>query len=291
MEVGGWKLEVGGWRLEVEPYYWKTSNFQLPTSNIHQGLLIFIILRCHMHPTNCLNCATLLTADDRFCPTCGQKSSTHKITMPHIWHDIFHAFTHADKGFLYVFRELLYRPGHVAREYVDGMRKKYFNPFSYLFIIVAVATLLSSTFNLMADPSRRDPISLFLNKHANVVMLVHVPISAFFSWLFFIRSKRSYAESLVLFTYTGGERSAIYSLLVVPVMVALPQYYLTIVWTFHIAFFLYFGWACAQFFRQQNVWGYIRGIAVAFLTLMVIYALISAAYYVYYRYINVPPPR
>ena len=244
-----------------------------------------------MYPTNCLNCATLLTADDRFCTTCGQKSSTHKITMSHIWHDVFHAFTHADKGFLYVFKELLYRPGHVAREYVDGMRKKYFNPFSYLFIIVAVATLLASTFNLMADPSRRDPISMFLNKHANIVILTNVPISAFFSWIFFIRSKRSYAENLVLFAYTGAERSAIYSLLVVPLMVALPEYYMPIVWTYHVVCILYFGWACTQFFRERNVWGFIRGIAVGLLTFMVIYALIGTAYYVYYHYFYVAPPR
>ena len=242
-----------------------------------------------MHPTNCLNCATLLTADDRFCPTCGQKSDTHKITMSHIWHDVIHAFTHADKGFLYVFKELLYRPGHVAREYVDGMRKKYFNPFSYLFIIVAVATLLVSTFDLMTP--RRDPISVFLNKHANIVILLNVPIGAFFSWLFFIRSKRSYAENLVLFAYTGAQRSALYSLVIVPIMVALPQHFLKIVYAYHFVCIIYFGWACTQFFRQRNVWGYIRGIGAPLLTFIVMYALISAAYYVYRYYFYVPSPR
>ena len=208
--------------------------------------------------------------------------------MTHIWHDIIHAFTHADKGFLFVFKEMLYRPGHLAREYIDGMRKRYFNPFSYLFIIVAVATLLSSTFNLMA-PSGRDPISVFLNKHANFVILLNVPIGAFFSWLFFIKSKRSYAENLVLFAYTGGERSAVYSLLVVPIMVAFPQHFLKIVWTYHIICITYFGWASTQFFRQRNVWGFIRGIGAALLTFAVMYGLISAAYYIYFRYVYVQP--
>jgi hypothetical protein len=244
-----------------------------------------------MHPTNCLNCATLLTADDRFCPTCGQKTDTHKITMSHIWHDVMHAFTHADKGFLYVFKELLYRPGHLSREYVDGMRKKYFNPFSYLFIIVAIATLLASTFNLMTAPSHRDPVSLFLNKHANIVILLNVPIGAFFAWLFFLGSKRSYAENLVLYAYTGGERSAVYSLVVVPLMVAFPKYFMTIVYAYHVVCILYFGWACTQFYQKKNLWGWVRGIAASLFTFYVMYGLIRMAYYVYYHYFFVPPPR
>lgn len=243
-----------------------------------------------MHPTNCLNCGTLLTADDRFCPTCGQKTDTHKMTMSHIWHDLIHAFTHADKGLLFVWKEMLHRPGHVAREYVDGMRKKYFNPFSFLLIIVAVATLLAASFDLMTG-NRRDPISIFLNKHANFVILLNVPIGAFFSWMLFRGSGRTYAENMVLHAYANGERSAFYSLLLVPLMLLLPKQFMTIVYTYHVAWMIYLGWACSQFFQQRNAWGYIRGALVALFTFAIIYLLITTAYVVYYRYIYVPVRR
>ena len=84
-----------------------------------------------MHPTTCLNCGTLLTADDNFCPHCGQKSRIHRLTLVHIFHEFFHSFTHADKGFLGITADLAAKPGIVAREYIRGKRKKYFNPFTY----------------------------------------------------------------------------------------------------------------------------------------------------------------
>lgn len=240
-----------------------------------------------MHPTNCLNCATMLTADDRYCPTCGQKTDTHRMTMSHIWHDLIHALTHADRGFLRLLGELLYRPGHVAREYADGKRKKYFNPFSFLFIIVAVATVLAATFNLMTG-SRPDPVSVFLNKHANIVILLNVPINAFFSWLFFITSKRSYAENLALHAYMSGERSAFYSIIMVPVMLALPGEFMTTVYIYHGVWIVYMAIGCAQFFKQQNVWGYVRGLLVGIFTFVIIYLLIRSSYYIYYNYFYVP---
>ncbi|HYF30695.1 MAG TPA: DUF3667 domain-containing protein [Chitinophagaceae bacterium] len=235
-----------------------------------------------MHPTNCLNCATMLTADDRFCPTCGQKTDTHRITMSHIWHDVIHAFTHADKGFLYLLREMIFRPGHIAREYVEGKRKRYFNPFSYLLIVVAVSTFLISTFNLMTVAGRRDPISLFLNKHANLVIFLNVPIGAFFSWVFF--KGRTYAENLVLQAYASGQRSAFYSLIIVPIMLSFPQYYMKIVMAYTGLWIIYLGWACRQFYQQRGVWAYIRGLLVGLLTYGVILALITAAYIIYRMY-------
>jgi len=233
-----------------------------------------------MHPTNCLNCSTMLTADDRFCPCCGQKSDTHKMTMGHIWHDLWHAFTHTDKGIIHLMRELLFRPGHVAREYVDGKRKKYYNPFSFLVIVVAIATFLSATFNLMA-PGKTDPISVFLNKHTNLIIFFNVPISAFFTWLFF--RKRTYAENLVACAYAAGERSAFYSLIVVPVMLSIPQHYMKVVYVYMFIWILYSAIAAMQFFQKQNAWGFIRGLIAAYLSQVVIWVLIYSAYMYYYR--------
>lgn len=185
---------------------------------------------------------------------------------------------------MYVLKEMLYRPGHVAREYVDGKRKKYFNPFSFLLIVVAVSTFLIATFNLMTASGLRDPISMFLNKHANLVMFLNVPIGAFFSWLFFRESGRSYAENLVLHAYAGGERSAFYSVFIVAIMLLLPQYYMRIILGYTGIWVIYLAWACTQFFQRRNLWGFVRGLLVGLLTYAVILALITAAYYIYFKY-------
>src|ERR1700730_19439583 len=94
---------------------------------VSYGFRILIFQRCHMHPTNCLNCGTMLTADDNFCPVCGQKTDTHRISFSHIFHEFFHTLTHADKGVLALLRDLAVKPGMVAAEYIAGKRKKYFH--------------------------------------------------------------------------------------------------------------------------------------------------------------------
>src|SRR5688572_4842962 len=87
-------------------------------------------------PTTCKNCQT--TFEGKFCPNCAQKADTHRFTVKHFAHELFHAFTHTDKGVFFLSKELLLRPGKVAREYNSGMRKKYFNPITFLLIVTAI---------------------------------------------------------------------------------------------------------------------------------------------------------
>ncbi|HRD56577.1 MAG TPA: hypothetical protein PK504_00945 [Ferruginibacter sp.] len=63
----------------------------------------------------CQNCNNEFNGE--FCNQCGQKI-VHRITMPHLWHDLIHAFTHADKGFFHLLIALFKKPGAVAREYI-----------------------------------------------------------------------------------------------------------------------------------------------------------------------------
>jgi hypothetical protein len=170
----------------------------------------------------------MLTADDRFCPTCGQKTDTHRLNMGHIWHDLIHAFTHADKGFLFTLRELIIRPGIVAREYVSGKRKKYFNPFSFLFIVMGVYLVANGVFKPYSANEnqlrqvqatlrkesqrqkyqkmmeRRHHVGEFMNNHTNVVLFVSTPFIAFILWLLFRKRKIYYAEHLTTMAYVNG---------------------------------------------------------------------------------------
>lgn len=180
-----------------------------------------------MHPTNCLNCATMLTADDRYCPSCGQKADTHRLSMSHIWHDLVHALTHADKGILFTTGLLATRPGVVAREYVIGKRKKYFNPFSYLAIIVGIYLIANSFFKPFSQPmddfrppssakteaqkkkfqainERRHKFGEFMNHRVNIVLFVSTPFIAFILWMLFRRKGFHYAEHLSTMAYVNG---------------------------------------------------------------------------------------
>ena len=87
----------------------------------------------------CLNCEAALAGQD-FCGQCGQKVATHRLTLGGIGHDLVHALFHVDQSILALLKGLLLRPGQVAREYVDGRRRRYFSPFAFAVITAGLAT-------------------------------------------------------------------------------------------------------------------------------------------------------
>ena len=150
-----------------------------------------------MQPTNCLNCQATLEPQQKFCPDCGQKTDTHRLSLGHIWHDLVHAFTHADKGFLHLIKHLAIKPGKAAREYVNGHRKKYFNPFNFLILVVGVASLvlISNSFVSFGTNPRipPNPVTSFFGKHVNFIILLNVPVLALWNLLLFKKNNTNFA--------------------------------------------------------------------------------------------------
>ncbi len=61
---------------------------------------------------------------------CGQAFTPKRLTTKGMIHDVFHFFTHLDKGLPYTVRTLITAPGKMQREYVEGTRNKHQKPFS-----------------------------------------------------------------------------------------------------------------------------------------------------------------
>ena len=84
----------------------------------------------------CKNCGNLFTG--KFCNNCGQKHSNQRLTFKLLLHDLVHAFTHLDKGFLFTIKEMALRPGHTIRDYIQGKRAGHANPL--MMVILACAS-------------------------------------------------------------------------------------------------------------------------------------------------------
>ncbi len=241
-----------------------------------------------MQGTTCLNCAADFEPEQKFCANCGQKADTHRLNLKHIWHDIIHAFTHADKGILFLVKELAKNPGLVAREYIEGKRKKYFNPFSFLFLVVGFASvlLIGSGFMGYRGGSKIpvNPVSEFINRHVNVVILFNVPVLAFFSMLMFRKSKLNYAENLVLAAFASGERSIFFSLLIAPLWMLLHSYYYPILIAYIFCWLTYFGWACSSFFPGRKWVSFTKGFLAGVFTQLLTILLISGSIMIYYLF-------
>lgn len=206
-------------------------------------------------PTNCLNCGSLLAPDHRFCSRCGQKSSTDRITLHEVWHDIVHYFTHADKGIFHLLGALARRPGIVAKEYIEGRRKAYFKPINFFLIVAAILVFMTSNFYHTTDESakrirayaaskqvieqkqqllqmadRAEKLNRVVGKYSNVINMLATPLFAFFMWLFYRKDRYTYMEHLVANLYIVPFIMLFYAVLFVPLLsiagAGLPMYIL-----------------------------------------------------------------
>src|SRR3990170_3167143 len=87
----------------------------------------------------CKSCGS--SGAGNYCSQCGQPYTIKRISLSALLHDIFHLFTHLDKGFGYTLKKLMVEPGHMQRTYVEGYRAKHQKPFAMFFICATVAAL------------------------------------------------------------------------------------------------------------------------------------------------------
>ncbi|AWH74171.1 hypothetical protein DCS32_08355 [Dokdonia sp. Dokd-P16] len=100
----------------------------------------------------CLNCKHPLELSDRFCAYCGQINTTKRLTLKDfIAEFILSVFTY-DSKFRFTIKDLLFKPGTITRNYVDGKRLKYANPFRFFLSASIFYFILLALFGLFEDP-------------------------------------------------------------------------------------------------------------------------------------------
>ena len=102
---------------------------------------------------NCKNCGREF--HENFCPNCGQrKMGNSKLNLFALIGKFIDDEFDLHRGFFHTLWQLSYKPGTVARNYVQGMRKRYTAPTRFLIITLAFQALvdyLSSTRRLIRE--------------------------------------------------------------------------------------------------------------------------------------------
>ena len=85
---------------------------------------------------NCKNCEKEFEEGFEFCPHCGQKAKDD-LTIGVLFYNTISNYFSFDARFLRSFIPLMFRPGYVARRFVEGKRLQYLHPAQYyLFVSV-----------------------------------------------------------------------------------------------------------------------------------------------------------
>lgn len=272
-------------------------------------MIVFYIVHTIME--NCLNCNTTLLSEQKFCSTCGQKVPTKRLDLHDISHDVIHYFTHADKGIFQLLKALVTKTGIVAKEYVEGKRKKYFPPLNFFLIVAALYVFTTSlTLNhanssikqttsttsyqsqqnknaptsISEQQRKRAPVDRFFAKYANFVAMFAAPFISLFIWLVYFRGKYNYTEHLVANLYLIGLTNLIRLLFTSPIMAifnisqgsqGLQVFFVSFEILYRSVFYY-------QFMGQYDGKGKLKSFVIALLTLAFWWLFIGTSIAIYF---------
>lgn len=174
----------------------------------------------------CKNCGSQVSGN--FCSGCGQRADTQRLNMRFILHELQHGLIHFDKGVLYTAKQLLTRPGHTIREFLEGKRVRHFQPLSFAIVLATFYGLLwhylifdrlhASLIDPRKDITRASgKIITWITEHFVFDGLILIITSTMVSYVIFKKRKYNVAEHLILNTYLMG-LFLIVSLLVFPIV-------------------------------------------------------------------------
>lgn len=235
-------------------------------------------------PYECPNCTTLKTG--KFCSNCGQKED-ERYTLHSLLHEVIHTITHADKGIFSYAWQLMYKPGIIARDLIAGKRKRYFNPFQYLLLIIAAMVLLyhytdfyermsASTNNMQSNETSKlisQKMGNFLTKYQKLIYMILIPLFALFQKWFFRKDRFNYAEHMLGAVVMNG-MSINYSMLFAVIL-----YFIPLGPTAYYFVNMFFGIAVQVFFLKQfyreNFWITLIKAIGMYISYILIFAFLS----------------
>jgi hypothetical protein len=159
----------------------------------------------------CMNCGH--PVHDLYCGHCGQKANPERISFTFLWKEVFHFFTHLEKGFLYTSFQMVVHPGKTAKNFIEGKRKNYQSPVSYFLIWITIFILflysLEKIFGENAVIRYRDYFGPSLAtkmaiSNLALVLTVVIPFQALYLFLLVTRKSYNYFETMVATIYSLG---------------------------------------------------------------------------------------
>ena len=99
----------------------------------------------------CLNCNHPLDLSDRFCAYCGQLNTTKSLSLKDFIGEFLGSIIAYDSRLRFTLRDLLFKPGTITKNYVNGQRLKYANPFRFFLSVSIVYFILQSMMIWLSD--------------------------------------------------------------------------------------------------------------------------------------------
>ncbi|MFS4493794.1 DUF3667 domain-containing protein [Maribacter sp. 2308TA10-17] len=188
----------------------------------------------------CKNCERPLRTDYSFCSNCGARIVQNRLTFKNLWYDVTERYFNVDNTFIKTFLHLFTKPEIVIGGYIQGIRKKYLNPISYLGIALTLSGILLFVLRKFAldkidleafgSSMKTETTRKILNASLDIssfTFLLYIPLIAIAGWLIFNKKNYNLSEYSVAAIYAIAH----YSIMSFPFSLALsllaPENYLS----------------------------------------------------------------
>ncbi len=217
-------------------------------------------------PHPCLNCDTSLPPAVRYCPHCGQRADTARLSFKDMVRELMRANAEVERSPLQFARALLLRPGGVAREVVEGRRRRHYGPFATLAVMVGVDALAirATGFRALAQEVATGDAAALLYRHFDLLQLAQLPLLGVVCALLFRSEGQRLPEHMAMVAYALAVRAgavALMAVLTVPLGIHAPGFGQVLF--FWVAWYAYFGWCASQFYRGPRWFAALRGVVAA----------------------------
>jgi len=159
----------------------------------------------------CFNCQTPLVNQENFCPSCGQQNRSTQASIKHLASDFLQDYFGFDSKIWNSFRPLLFAPGKMTKDYLEGKRNQFIPPirlFLFLsFLYFGLSYLIDSDWSeaIIVDGEIKPEQDLqgfydSLAKNINWTLFLFVPIQAWLTMLLFRSKERRYYVNFFVWT-------------------------------------------------------------------------------------------
>lgn len=178
---------------------------------------------------NCKNCYTELQEQDDYCTSCGGKVIRNRLTIRNLFEHVSETFFNYDNKLIRTLIDLFKKPEAVIGGYINGTRKRYVNPISYVALSLTIGGLYMLILNKFFPYAMAEMSSMavqegqeefmsnywsFLQKYYSFFMIMLIPLYALISRLVFVNRKEyNYTEHLVMAMYIMAQFSLVSSFL------------------------------------------------------------------------------
>lgn len=157
------------------------------------------------------------------------------------------------------------KPEVVIGGYINGIRKKYLNPISYMGIALTLSGFLVilmkkkssqidfDIFGTGVQSSNMQPVFDFTTDYQSILFVLYIPMMAAASWLAYDKVKHNFTERLTIFIYTLAQWSILTFIPSFLILTFSPENYAKLAFPLLGIMYLYTGWVIKRTGKLEGI--------------------------------------